>query len=459
MPISRIMKNNIDAILNEDYKIGWGETRNQSDIHITKRPKSSIMLIEVKFFGQDPKRLIPFELTPTEVTRISISQNFEESYCDDITVVCTLTPTELLSILDNYRNLKCKITMYEKNPFYNYVNYREPIYDREFRVIMKDKELRKRVSKQALIPDNKLDENGEHHDQSFSNIEFQLIEEEAYLVRKKKFNFQARDVTVRDIIMYMAQCCDVSNICIVDPDNKTKMTNVIIPPQQTFSSCMEYIQDRYGVYEKGLGYYIMDGTFYVYPIYETQPTTPESAHLYYAGPDNSSGSKIFHAFSDKVCHVVVNSTPVIKDLVDGGIENFGNAILFQNADRIIDLQSTIGEGEGDEASRLGMGKIDLKEPNTVMYGFKEDDTGIMDNVYTVTYVFDDNNKYKLKSALHGYRRSIIGIKWNVAVPCIFKPGYLLYYHYDSEDTSRREQDEDFGNSSMYTTRKGVCQYI
>lgn len=459
MPLSDTMKNNIDVILNEDYTVGWGQVWHHSGINITKRPASSIMNIEVTYHGRNVNTDEDFELTPTEVTRINIMQNFEETYGDEISMICTFTPEQLLTMLDNYRNLNCTVIIREQNPTSFFINYSEPILERTYKAVFKDKELRKRLSKKALVPDTELEKNGEQQDQSFSNIEIQLVEEGAYLLRKKKFNFQARDVTVRDTICYLAQCCDIKKISIIDPDNTVKYKNMVIPPQQTFTSCMNFLQDYYGIYEKGLGYYYTDEVLYVYPIYETKPTTPESAHLYYAGAGSSSGSKIFHAFSDKVCHIVISSTPVVQDLVDGGVENFGNTIMFQHADRIIDLASTIGEGNDSTNARMGLGKIDLKESNTSLYGFKDDNFGMMDEVYTQMYQFDDSNQYKYRSKMNAYRRSLVGVQWKVGQPFIFKPGYLLHWHFDGEDTSRRAQGSLVGNSSEYQTRSGVCQRV
>lgn len=459
MPLSYTMKTNIDTILNQDYDVGWGMVWRNSGINITKRPTSSIMDVELTLHGRNVNTDADFELTPSEVTRINISQDFEEAYCDDITVVCTFTPEQLLTVLDNYRNLKCTLTLRERDPISFWIKYTDPVYKETFMVVMKDKDLRKRVSKESLVPNTEYEKNSEHQEQMFSNIEFQLIKEEAYLLRKKKFNFQARKVSVRDTICFLAQSCNIKKISLIDPDNKEVYENMIIPPQHTFISCMKFLQDYYGVYEKGMGYYFTGDVLYVYPIYETKPSTPESAHLYLAGPDSTSGSKIFHAFSDKVCHIVIGSTPVVTDLVDGGLENYGNSRLFHHADRIIDRYSTIGEGADSEKAKLGLGKIDIKEPNTSMYSFSEDNMGIEDGAYNPVYTFDDGNQYKFRSEMNSYKRSLIGVQWKVAQPGIFKPGYLLYWHFDGEDPKRRVQGSLFGNSSEYQTRSGVCQRV
>ena len=446
MPLSETMQHNIDTILNKEYGLGagpWG-----SGINITERPSTTIVDFECKFHGKYKDTGEDFTFEPQQINKLVIEQNFTESYGDNISLILTLTPIQLITILDNYRGLDCTILLKPREVESEYIDNATLIMDKTYKVVIKDKELRKRLSKKAIIPDSKMDETNEHKEQMFDNVEFQLITETDYLLRKKQFNFISRDSTLKDVILFMAQCCDIKQVCITEPDNKTVYKNLIIPPQHTFASALEFLQDYYGVYSKGLSYYYTNDILYVYPTYETKPTTPESAHLYYAGQNSLQGSKIYHAWSDDVCHIVISSTPVLKDLVDGGIENYGNALTFQHADRIIDLESTIGEGEGSQNARMGLGKLDLKEPNTSVFSFESSDTGISDDAYSNKFKFDDSNQYKFKSEMYGFRRTLIYTKWQNAVPFLFTPGYLIHWHYDGEDTSKRSKgDTSIANNS------------
>ena len=248
---------------------------------------------------------------------------------------------------------------------------------------------------------------------------------------------------------------------MIEPDNKQVYQNMIIPPQQTFVTCMEFLQNYYGVYNKGISYYFTKDILYVFPTYETKPKTLDSAHFYYAGADAVTGVELYHAYSEaNMIHVVVSSTPVIRDLTDGGIENFGNTRLFQHSDRIVDLYSTIGEGKGSTVSRMGMGQLDLKEPNTSIFSLKDTDFGISKDAYNIVYKHT-SNLFREKSEIYSYMRSLIGIQWQNAYPDSFKPGHLIHYHYDGEDMNRRtDSDElDYADSAEYMTRDGVCEQV
>ncbi len=459
MPISETMKRNIDSIMNTDYTLG--EVYRESGIKIVDRPKTAILDVECRFHGRSAITGIDYDFEPYSVNKFVIEQKFSESYLDYISMILTLTPLQLINILDNYRDLNCTIIMKERYPKLDYTDHESVVFSETYKVVLKDKEIKKRISKKALVPENMMDYNGEHSGQMFDNVEFQLIKDDEYLLRKKKFNFMMRDVTVKDVILYLAKQCEIKTICLTEPDNKTVYTNMIIPPQQTFITCMELLQSYYGIYNKGLSYYYTGEVLYVYPTYETKPTTPDSAHFYYAGPDAVSGVELYHAYSeDDMIHVVISSTPVIKDLADGGLENFGNAILMQHSDRIIDLYSTIEEGKGNIYSRYGMGRLDLKEPNTSVFSLKDSDYGVSKDAYNIVYKHT-NNPYKEKSDVYSYLRAYVGFQWQNAWPDSFKPGYLVHYHYDGEDISRREDGDEleYADSAEYMTRDGVCESV
>ena len=459
MPISETMKKNIDSIINTDYELGV--IYQQSGIKIVDRPSSALLDFECKFHGRSSITGEDYEFEPYSVTKLVIEQQFNDSFMDNITLMVSLTPLQLVNILDNYRDLNCTIILKQRYPKFDFVFHDKVVFDETFKVVVKDKEIKKRLSKKALLPENKMDQNIEHSSQMFDRVEFQLIKEESYLLRKKKFNFMMRDVTVKDVILYMAKQCGIKQVCLTEPDNKQVYTNMIVPPQKTFVTCMEFLQNYYGIYNKGLSYYFTDNTLYIYPAYETNPTTKDSAHLYYAGEDAVTGVELYHAYSeDNMIHIVIASTPIIKDLVDGGIENFGNATLFQHSDRIVDLYSSIGEGVGNYPARMGMGRLDIKEPNTSIFSPKDTDFGLSKDTYNIVFKHT-NNLCKEKSDMYSYMRSLVAFKWQNAWPDSFKPGYLIHYHYDGEDIERRlDGDElDYADSAEYMTRDGICQSV
>lgn len=456
MPLSQTMKDNIDTILNTSYLVGADP--HHTGIKITDRPHTAIQHIDLTFTGINIVTGEDYTLKPLELTYFDIVQNFETDICDYVSITCTFPPDDLITLLDNYRNLMCTITMHPINAVTNHMNTDELTYTRKFRAIFKDKELRKRLSKEALIPDKPSDKGREHFDQLYTKIEFQLMEEPIYLLRKRKFNFQLRDATVKDAILFLCQICEINSVSLKEPDNKTKYKHIIIPPMMTFHECLTHLQSYYGVYSAGMACYFTGDILYIYPPYETNMTsdTTNGTHLYNAGPGGFMGNNVYHAYSDDIAHIIINSHVYVKELVDQGVEMFGNAILYQHANNVIDKFAIVTNPESQALAPIGFGPIVFNETNTSMMMFEKDDTGIMDNVYTPTYKFDNANMFYCQSELSAYRRSLFGMTWTQAIPDMFKPGYTVHYHYDGEDLTRREQGVATGKSTTYLTRTGMC---
>ena len=207
------------------------------------------------------------------------------------------------------------------------------------------------------------------------------------------------------------------------------------------------------MYNKGLGFYYTDETLYVFPECETKPTTPESAHLYYVG-NNYTGNDVNHAMADTITHIILNGFAKEQDLQDSGSEMDGTSMIIQDATRIIDSATTIGE-----SGATGLGKVSVSELNTNMFSAGESDLGMTYNAYQPMFRFDDSNPYKLRELLNAYRRVIVTTQWAAAVPFTFKPGYCVYYHYDGDNIVNGEQGATVSATSMYTTKTGICSGV
>ena len=454
--MSELMSHQVDNILNDAYD---QSKNNISTFKVKERPLQGYYDLHVLFFGDNLVTNEKYEFEPMQINNLFIQQNFIKKYTDEISLNVSLTPEQYLTMFDNSRNLKCTIEFRLRDKDEAFIQ-NEPIITKTYIALFKDKsDVRKRIPKETMIPTSTLDQSVVQADQMFSDVEFQLIEELPHTLRNVKMNFQARNVTVKDMILLICKICEIKTICLTEPDNNFVYDNFIIPPTMTFDEAMNFLQDYYGVYDKGFQYYFTDDLLYIFPPYETNPKTPESAHLYYAG-SNDHGVEIFHAYDTAdFIHIVINNAVESKDLADDAVENIGTSVLFQSADRIIDFVSTIGEGKDADDATLGLGPLDVKEINTGMHICSKDDVGAVYNAYNPIFQFDYANRYKYRSAINSYRRNLISSNWNSAIPYTFKPGYKLYYHFDSEDPSRREQGMTVGNSFMYNTKSGTCEGV
>ena len=452
MPISDALKSDVDLILNKTSE----DTPNKSSINITDRPTFGSYRLMCTFFGDDRTTQERFEVEPIEIRKLDIVQSFTENFADEITITVSLMPSQYLQLYDNSRGLKCSLEFYRGDR--NTGRYEKtPVITREYLVIFKNKtDIRKKYSKQSLIPDNTSQKSSEQQGNLIPDIEFQLIEEMYYNIRKKKFNFILRNVTVKDAILMVCKICDIKQVGLVDPDNTKMYENFIIPPNMTFDQMLSYIQSYYGVYNKGMGFYLTEEILYVYPIYETNPSTSESAHFYYVG-NNYTGIEVTHAFSDDIVHIVLNGFAKERDLQDEGAEQQGTMVVIQDATRIIDSATTISEST--DSPGTGLGKVSVSELNTTSFTAGDNDVGMKYATYQPMFLFDNSNPYRIRTSLNEYRRTLLSVIWANAEPFVLKPGYKINYHYDGEDVDNRDSESDVSASAMYDVKSGICSTV
>ena len=449
--------------------------KNQSTgLKITWRPWTAIYDIELYFHGTHRADQTEFTFEPHQISKIVIDEDFVANFADHISVVMTLTPNEMLLLLDNYRELKAHVYIRSMDPDTEYIDKEAPILDQDYMVILKDKEIRKRISKQSLMPNSALEKNDEHHNQQFTNVEIQLLTEKEYELKNKRFHFILTDATVKDAICYGVKQFNIQRISMPEPENTTKYVNLIIPPQQSFKAFIEFLQDRYGIYNEGCNFYYSDEIVFIYPTYKRTVTDcPETVHFYCTGDGSYAGMKYYHAKDqNNMYHVVINHTPVIKELIDSGAETYGNKILFENADYIIDKLSAIGEGSGGNAARQGMGAIDIAKVKTTTFSWDGEgenpltDYGIINNPNIEEFVFT-NNQMKYKSMLKSYRGSMCAFEWSTAEPYFIRPGYAVKWHIDGErdDYYNDQEDgvhhgeEEVRDTMEYKTYDGIAHAV
>ncbi len=423
---------------------------NITGINIDDRKGPWYYDITCRFMGRRKNTKDEFSFYPVEITSLIIKQNFIDSYLDNIELSCRISISEYIDLYENYRDLKCTLLLRRVDEKSNTLYTDDPVMTKTFMCIIKNKEdLFMHLPKPHLVSSTSNHHMGATTNLNLPILKFNLMEEDAYNLKRKAANFILRDATVADGILECAKLCGVNKVYLVSPDNTTRYTNFVIPPLHKFSSVFNFIQQHYGVYNKGLTYYYTEGVLYVYPPYETKPTTPISAHLYYVGPNNYLGLQRYHASSEKVIHIVANITARSQDLVESGAEQLGNALLIQHADRMYDDFFSIDNKE----------QIRVNPNNTTLSINAKDTIGIQSNMYNPEFHFDNNNPFAIKSLVNFYRRTMLVTGWMCAVPYTFKPGWTVHYHYDNEDKTIREDGAAVADNLIYSTRSGIVEVV
>lgn len=467
--ISDTMRDHVSVILNsgETTCLGTG-------IKIAEYPKYINYHIDCIFKGIDANGE-PFEIRPLEINKFFIEQDFDNSYMDHYEINVTLRPVEYLTLYEGYQNLACDVILrqadpktgdvkgldVEGDPVVQYLNYR---------VIFKNKQdILKKFPKQSIVPEEEGDVNIQTHDFLLGGVAFQLIDDASYKLRVKSFSFQLTDSTVKDAILFIAHSCDISTVAFVEPENEEEIENIVMPPIHTFNTALNRIQEVYGVYSAGLGYYYTGGVLYIYPKYDMHPSMPtcpkeDVPAFYYIGGSKFPNMEVNHAVDvDNNTHIVINAANMSKDQVDAGLENDGTGILIAHADRIIDEWRSVQEAHSVPESRIGLGAMTVhKTPNTELFSLTECERkrmGIDPTISIIKYKFDECNVFKCRLPINRYKRTTIQTAWENAIPQTFRPGYRVTWNYDGEDPEGRDSEDAVGGTTKFMTKTGVMEQV
>jgi len=514
--LSKQMIANVEAILQTNPTTNTNDVKDgiSTNINITGKPKATSYYIELTFHNQVKKGLTYtnpvtkqkedyFTFSPIRINGFRIQQDFDENYLNHYEVNVMLQVDQYLLLFYNYKDLRCNVTLYSmdinSDKIYGITDEGEPLlYIENAYCIFKDKvDILKKNPRSSIIPE-KGRENPNQHEQFLDNISFQIIPEEDYLFRIQECNAIFTRSTVKEAIWGMAKVADcVDAIMMIEPDNKTVYDNLVIPPILSFHEALQFLQDHYGVYSKGLGFFFQRKTLYVYPKFETNPILPKDkselnqwergetkvasrsvsstssvrgeitlnvlgdggmTHIYMVGDNNYVGMQCYHGFEDNTIHIVSNSQATFQDLADVGLENVGYGYIIHHTNRDIDAERTVLEADNATNARYGFWPINIHEtPNNAYLVQDQQNTEIGITSTKANLVYEDSmsNPFKIQSNLYMYRRSLASFTWNAAVPFTFRPGYRICYHYDGEDETERDLSDRTSDNIKYMTKSGV----
>ena len=364
-----------------------------------------------------------FKFTPRYIVGLDIIQDFHESYLDATQVVIRINPSEYKEIIENSLDLECTIALTPVDPTTGRAVFRQkPIYIKGS-VIIRDQQDPSKVINANAIPDNDDTEtNSPGRNEYTSDFTFHIIDKGSYALRHTQLNTILTGVTIEQVLHWVAQQLSIETIKIVPPDNTQTYGNFIIPVMDA-SKVFNFIQNRYGIYSKGLGYYYSENTLYVYPQYDTDNnnSTENGIVRLISAPENwLLGNDHYHTYVDDDLWVVSNSRKDMISLNSVGEENTGNVHVSANTDNQRD-QSVVINTDGTvtrSASSLSVIQASNKKGSVSSTSSNFKYVGQRSNIYQSTAEMSANNG------------SMLSCGWGMALPKAIKPGQVVTYQYD-----------------------------
>jgi len=366
----------------------------------------------------DPKFLI--DVSFMEV--LTIEQNFYTDTTDNITLSLRMIPADILLIMKKQSDLYAELKFEFLKGSTISIDLDEEVIILTYNIFIKNMEdITKKYNINSFV-DTEFDSTGVQSKTDMTiPIEVQLIDKESYSIKKQSMIGMFTNCTMEKVIKYIAASMGIKRINLVPPSNNTVYTNLYIPPEYSkFNAIFKYLQERYGVYDKGLGYYFTNGTLYIYPEFDLNVKRSKQFTIIRTNPNSYAGIQNYHKETETELTVLSNSKVIQKSMHNVVTENDGNSLMFLLADKMIDKTVII---END--------KIYLNDIAIVCNN--KDDLALTNESAIPKYIGSTMNIFKVLSEMNNKSIESMIIGWQMARPFKLLPAHNIKLIHDDKE--------------------------
>ena len=269
------------------------------------------------------------------------------------------------------------------------------------------------------------------------HFKMQLIDPTTEWVRMEQVGGNFKDCVPADLIQYLltqqskrvklSANNTIKGVDIVTPDNKNARATLVIPHGTLLTSVPQMISDKAGgVYSTGFGYYLQDGTWYLYPLYNLQrfAKTPKTLTVINVPPDKMPGIEQTYRLAGQQLIVISTGKSKHLDKSDGAVANSGNGIRYVEAKNVIEGNVKV---EGNKMT------MDRRKANSE---FKTESqyTGLNNAPMAQSRVV--GNGFKEMAKLAAKQGTLFMAEWENANPDALYPGMPVKVIYSDGDKVR-----------------------
>lgn len=430
------------------FQVGNSTQIADKAYEVLKNATSCLTRCECKIFSASDNKSI--EVKPMYIEQMTIMQNFETDYSDVITLNVSVTTSEAILLLTNYKNLKCTLTF---NRVDNQQNLLDDVLPEIFNYVVvisnatdKLKNVTKAEVTQTDVP-GESSGSGSLPSESVQSkreiLELQLIDEDVYIKRDRPFHFILQNTTMLEAIHYFANLLDIKNIHYRSVDNERDYENFVIPPMQTLASIFDYLQEHFGVYAKGLTGYYTRQNLYIYPTFDVNTDVEDTVHLFKTQKGYYQACPSYHLQEGKTTTIILTGKTVLENLTEKMSENVGNYQVSLRAEAVHDVGK---EFNGREC------KI---RNNNLLSIATQDQHQVQDGKVSARYMQATNNAYSMSAVMAQSMCKFLGAEWFYAWPYTLKPGSKVVYHY--EDVDAVKTCDGILSSVVYNLQKATTR--
>lgn len=379
------------------------------------------------------------------VNSFDLYQEFETKTGDMINLNVSVDEDTFNDINNDYKNMECEIRIFDCDPLSGkYKDKTKPMFEISWFLIIEN---RSNVSK-FILPKQEAGRNGEAIKQNrLLEINMKLYNPGFLRIKSRKTTGIFRNSTLANYIGFVSTVFGAKTIDLTPPDNTSVIENLVIEPMHYMLDLYDYLQQRYGVYLKGISVYYTglkeeNSCLYIYPKYETHPVIrqDDAVEILYIGRNNvpngwinfnryaqdtklTYGDKSWSVSGLKIlCGEIVNSIP----LGDTGVDSVGTLSIMFNANRTIDRWRKITVDPKNLAVPVhNSDLVDGMKSNKDFFGY-------VTAQYNPRYDVSDNNPYVVNEKLSAVNNELLILNCTGLQPWLIKPGQLIIFSYSRD---------------------------
>lgn len=258
------------------------------------------------------------------------------------------------------------------------------------------------------------------------DIHFQLVNKALEQLRMITIGGVYRNCTVSDVIKgvltHESRKVDVEDarmpqgVDMVEADNQKKREHIVIPQGTKLVDLPEYIHRKCGgVYSTGLGYYMREDWWYVYPCYDTSRFNDATQTLTIINVPRNKLVEIERTYRKDGDNLLVLATGDIRFRDDSQLQqlNAGNGVRFADADKMMGGFAKVKDNK--VAASRGANVTEVKafdRPNG-------------NNQVRLSPRQITANPYQEYSDLARRQGGVIGLEWQHSEPAQIFPGMMV----------------------------------
>lgn len=370
------------------------------------------------------------DLTPMKLVSHDIDADFEANYSDQ-TIVRLLVPAGkyTFQIYPNQSNLDISITKQPLMETGDTTDTTQPFQTERFTATLIDKgDPSVQGNGQNSISEDDLDRT------NLIEVDFQLVNKALEQIRMKTVGNIFRYTTPEDVIkgvltmestnVLINNVQAVQGVEMVDADNTTQRDHLVIPHGTKLVNLPKYVHEKCGgVYGAGIGYYLQNGMWYVYPCYDpTRFAQAAQTMTVIIIPENKYPN-MERTYRQEGTNLVVLATGKVKtkDSSDSKQLTHGNGVRFADATMFMEGFSTTTNNKALAARGATNSEfVSVQRPNGL------NNVQVSPNRITA-------NPYLEYSTLAKRNGGVMGLVWEHSDPSLIVPGMLVRILYLSDD--------------------------